>query len=63
MKNILPLEPTHIYVLRASRDPNQKDTNFPLTLWISQEYTPWRVFEGEKGVWRFIGKLYPDPAC
>ncbi len=45
------------HVIYAIRDPTEKDVD--AALWISKEYTPYRVFIGANGVWTFIGKLYP----
>lgn len=45
--------------LYASRDPTENDVNHSYTVWVSTEYTPNRVFVGQKGKWKFIGKFQP----
>lgn len=57
----LPIEPyANPCLVYAMRDPTEKDTNYPFTVWISKEYTPHRVFMGEEGKWEFVGKFYPE---
>lgn len=47
-------------VIYATRDPGELDKDFGWTLWISVEYLPHRVFQGQNGKWLFIGKFTPE---
>jgi hypothetical protein len=48
-------------IIIAKRDPTDKDLYEAVTIWVSNEYSPRRVFMGENGRWVFIGKFYEEP--
>lgn len=43
----------------CNRDPTELDFTKFTVVWISLEYLPHRVFQGEEGKWKFIGKFTP----
>jgi len=47
-------------VIYGPRDPTAQDCDSDWTLWISIEYLPHRVFQGQNGQWLFIGKFNPE---
>ena len=51
------------FLMICGRDPTEDDpvhVGASMTVWVSKEYVPWRVFTAIKdGRWLFEGKFYP----
>ena len=49
----------HPTVLCAMREPTPEDTNYGHTIWVCRHEKPYKVFQGEKGLWVFLGVFHP----